>query len=99
MKNKCFTREEKEEVLRWAEDSSWINQERYEDCLLYTSSPVLLLTTLIAASCPVGACCTMFALTYGKDGAYASQIFTVTTLLCIVTIPFVVAAAGIVGIG
>ena len=21
----------KEEVLRWAEDSSWINQERYED--------------------------------------------------------------------
>ena len=62
-------------------------------------SPVLLLTTLIAASCPVGACCTMFALTYGKDGAYASQIFTVTTLLCIVTIPFVVAAAGIVGIG
>ena len=31
MKNKCFTREEKEEVLRWAEDSSWINQERYED--------------------------------------------------------------------
>lgn len=62
-------------------------------------SPVLLLTTLIAAACPVGACCTMFALKYGKDGTYASQIFTVTTLLCIGSIPLLVAAAGALHIG
>lgn len=62
-------------------------------------SPVLILTTLIAAACPVGACCTMFALKYGEDGTYASQIFTVTTLLCIGTIPFLAAAAGYFHIG
>ena len=31
MNKKCFTREEKKEVLRWAEDPSWINQERYDE--------------------------------------------------------------------
>lgn len=41
----------------------------------------------IATACPAGATTIMFAERYGRDARYASEIFTVTTILSAVTIP------------
>lgn len=41
----------------------------------------------IATACPAGATTIMFAERYGRDAKYASEIFTVTTILSAVTIP------------
>ncbi|MDD3058733.1 MAG: AEC family transporter [Sphaerochaeta sp.] len=61
-------------------------------------NPVMLLTIIIASACPVGASCTMFALRYGKDSIYASQLFIVSTLLAIISIPLVVTFSNLIGI-
>lgn len=58
---------------------------------------MIVMVLLLANACPVGASCTMFALRYKKDGRYASQIFAVSTVLCILTIPAVVWLAEIMG--
>ncbi len=50
----------------------------------------LLFSLLIAAACPTATTCIMFALRYGKDEKYASELFTVSTLLSLVTIPAVI---------
>lgn len=61
-------------------------------------NPVMLLVIIIAVACPVAASCTMFALRYGKDSIYASQLFIVTTLLSIGSIPLVVSLSNLLGI-
>ena len=50
---------------------------------------MLLYVILIAAARPTAAPCTMFALRYGRDAGYAAQIFTLTTLASVVTIPLI----------
>lgn len=55
----------------------------------YLPSTVVV-TLLVAAGCPIGACCTMFALKYKGDGKYASEMFVTSTLLSAVTIPLLV---------
>lgn len=50
-------------------------------------------TTLIAAACPTGATVSMMAIRYDKNYKYASEIFSVTTILCIITIPLIVLIA------
>ena len=64
----------------------------------FAISPMLRMVIILASACPVGATCTMFAIRYGKDGVYASQLFIVSTLLVVVTIPLVVAFSGFLGI-
>ena len=59
---------------------------------------VLVLTTILAFSCPAGACCTMFAIRYKKNPVYASQIFAATTLLSVISIPVVIYVAALCGI-
>lgn len=67
--------------------------------LAFLQSPEAVKVTLILASgCPVGACCTMFALQYKKDGEYASVIFTVSTVLAGITLPALIALSEILGI-
>lgn len=56
--------------------------------------PTVLYVIVIAASCPTAAIGTMFANRYGKNGGYAAQIFTLTTLVSLVTIPLVALAFG-----
>lgn len=56
--------------------------------------PVLVMIPVIAVSCPIGAACPMFAVLYDKNGPYASQLFAVTTLSSIVTIPLIFTFAG-----
>ena len=66
--------------------------------LLIKLPSTLAVTLLVAAGCPVGACCAMFALKYKQDGQYASEIFAVSTLLSALTIPLLIAATELFGI-
>lgn len=51
----------------------------------------ILLVTLLAICTPSASTLTQMAQVYGKDADYASAINVVTTLLCIVTMPLMVA--------
>lgn len=51
-------------------------------------------TTLIAAACPTAATMTMMAIRYNRNYRYASEIFSFTTILSMVTIPAVTFLAG-----
>lgn len=50
------------------------------------------LTVFLAAACPSGAMGTMFALRHNKNSEYASELFAVSTLLSLVSIPLLSAA-------
>ena len=51
-------------------------------------------TTLIAAACPTATTTTMMAIRYTRNYTYSSEIFALTTVLSMVTIPFVTFVAG-----
>lgn len=51
----------------------------------------VLTTAIVAAACPTAATGTLFALRYNKNALYASEVFAVTTLISMVTLPLVVA--------
>lgn len=51
------------------------------------------LTIIVATACPTGAVCTQFALKFNKNASYASEIFGISTALCVVTIPIVIMVA------
>lgn len=46
-------------------------------------------TVVLAAACPAAATCTLFAIRFKKDSFYASELFAVTTLLSIITLPVI----------
>ncbi len=48
---------------------------------------VLVATSIVAVACPVAASVIMFAYRYEKDYLYAAEIFSLTTILSLVTIP------------
>ncbi len=66
--------------------------------LLLSLSQEVKVTLLLASGCPVGACCTMFAMRYKSDGEYASIVFAVSTILAGITIPALIALSEILGI-
>lgn len=43
---------------------------------------------ILATSCPVGVTGSLFALRYGKDAVYASELFAMSTIISIITVPF-----------
>lgn len=51
-------------------------------------------TTLIAAACPTATTTTMMAIRYNRNYTYSSEIFAFSTVLSMVTIPFVTFIAG-----
>ncbi|HJC48054.1 MAG TPA: AEC family transporter [Candidatus Lachnoclostridium pullistercoris] len=51
------------------------------------------MTIFVASACPAGAMGTMFALRYNRDSNYASELFAVSTILSMLTIPLMAAAA------
>jgi predicted permease len=59
-------------------------------------SSTVLLTSVLAAACPTGATVSLFAIRYGKNYLYASEMFAVTTVLSLLTIPLVMAIANLV---
>ena len=49
----------------------------------------------IAASCPVASMTITLSIIYHRDNYYATEIFTVSTLLCILTFPLCLLIAGV----
>jgi hypothetical protein len=47
----------------------------------------VIMTILVAASTPCAAICTLLSIQYNKNSLYASEIFTVSTLLSVITLP------------
>lgn len=59
---------------------------------------MLLMIPILAVACPVAAACPMLSALYGQDTNYASQLFAVTTILSILTIPLIYLFAAAIGI-
>lgn len=55
--------------------------------LLFPVDAIVEMTVLAAASAPCAAICTMMSLTYKRNASYASEIFGVSTLLSVATMP------------
>jgi len=53
------------------------------------ASNIIKNIVLIAMACPVGATTTTFSLKFNKDDLYASSLLGLSTLACIITIPFI----------
>jgi malate permease and related proteins len=54
---------------------------------------IVLLTSILATACPTAATVNLFSIRYGKNYLYASELFTVTTILSFITIPIVMTIA------
>ncbi|SHO53358.1 AEC family transporter [Anaerocolumna xylanovorans] len=66
--------------------------------LLYYKLPInntILTTAILAAGCPVAATGMLFALRYNKNHLYASELYAVSTMAAIVTIPVIMLVAGL----
>lgn len=57
---------------------------------LLPGEPYIYMTALVLAACPTAASCTMFAIRFNKNHLYASEIFALTTVASMVTIPLIV---------
>lgn len=57
---------------------------------------IFITTILVALACPTGAMGTMLALAYNKNSLYATELFSLTTVLSLITIPFVILLMGII---
>lgn len=63
--------------------------------LLFAAIPMnidrtVILTTILALACPTATTCTMLTLKYRKNSVYAAEIFAVSTLLSVLTLPLVI---------
>lgn len=63
---------------------------------LFRADEVLTMTSIIEVACPVGASCTMFAIRYNKNAVYASELYTVSTLLSAISLPVVIMIANLI---
>lgn len=66
--------------------------------LIYGMLPIsnkVFTTAVIMAAAPTATTGILFALKYKKNAIYSAEIFTVTTLLSAITIPFIVMLAGL----
>lgn len=59
----------------------------------FNISEIILITFILASACPTGASGTLFAIKYNKDSIYASELFALTTVFSIITIPTVIIIA------
>ncbi len=65
---------------------------------LYTRFPInsnVITAAILAAGCPAAATGTLFALRYNKNSLYASEIFGITTIASLVSIPILMAITGL----
>ncbi len=65
---------------------------------LYTRFQIsgsVITTAILAAACPAAATGTLFALRYNKNSLYASEIFGITTILSLVSIPILMGITGV----
>lgn len=57
--------------------------------------PVTFMAITILAACPVAGASSLFSQLNGKDPSLAARLVTLSTILCIITLPLVAAAAGL----
>ncbi len=57
--------------------------------LLFPFDDMIMGLTVAASACPAATICTMFAISYDKDSLYAGEIFAVSTIASMITLPFV----------
>lgn len=57
--------------------------------LLFPYNEMIMGVTVAAAACPTATICTMFAISCNKDSSYAGEIFAVSTLLSMGTLPLI----------
>jgi predicted permease len=65
--------------------------------LLFSFLPItkeVFLTSVLATACPTAATINLFAIRFEKDSVYASELFAMTTLLSMLTIPVIMTIAG-----
>lgn len=62
---------------------------------LFPIDHTILLTVVVASACPAATTGTLFALRYGKNSLYASELFAVSTILSIATLPLLIFIAGL----
>lgn len=62
---------------------------------LFKADNVLTMTSIIEIACPVGASGTMFAIRYKRNAVYASELYVISTLFSAISLPVVIALAGI----
>ena len=55
----------------------------------------VLITAVLAAACPAAATVNLFALRFDKDYLYASELFAITTIFSLITIPVVMMIANL----
>lgn len=67
-------------------------------CAFLPIDPIVRLTAIVAMACPSAALSIIFAVKYEHDDVFASEVFTVTTLLSVATLPLVILVAGAMGI-
>ena len=66
--------------------------------LFFPLDPLLLMIPILAVACPVAAACPMFAVMYDQDNDYASQLFAISTVLSVLTVPLIYLLASSLGI-
>lgn len=57
---------------------------------------VAKMVCVVAAACPVAASVTLFALKFGKDAIYGSQLYAISTILSVISLPVVVRVAQLI---
>lgn len=63
---------------------------------LFQPDQLISMTVIIAAACPTGAMGTMFAMQYHQNSQYSSELFTISTVFSLVTIPLIVLVSGMI---
>lgn len=58
--------------------------------LLFDINKTALMSTILVGACPTATASTLLAIQYGRDEKYASQIFGMTTIFSVVTLPLLV---------
>jgi len=63
-------------------------------CFLFALLPDInntaAMTALMCVSCPSATIATMFAIRFDKDANYSAQMFGITTIMSVVTLPLVI---------
>lgn len=63
---------------------------------LFPIPDIVIQTSILACTCPTAVTISLFALRYDKNYLYASELFAVTTILSLITIPLVMALANFI---
>lgn len=64
--------------------------------LLPVPSETVFNTVVIASACPTAALGTLLAINYNKNAVYASELFALSTLFSVITIPVIVILSGFI---